>query len=111
MVYASPLGAFLTEYSVTNLFLPPILTLTANEIHIRRRMFLGLRSLDQKISVDRVASVRASSGVIWGGVAVETYGGATGILAINGLNKQDARLTAQVIERLANIGPYASKNV
>lgn len=106
VIRASPLGAMLAEQSPTALFFPPELILTEREIHIRRRSLMGLRTLDQKISVSRIASVRALSGVIWGGLMIETYGGsAGGDLAINGLDKEDARETAKVVERLANLAP------
>lgn len=104
VIYASPLGACLADASITALIFPPILTVTPNEIHIRRRMFFGLRTMDQKISVSRVASVRALQGIIWGGIVVETYGGASGDLGISGLNKEEARHTATLLEKMAHVG-------
>lgn len=103
VVYASPIGAAITEQSPTAIIFPPILTVGAKEIHIRRRSFLGLRTMDQKLAVDRVASVRALSGVIWSAIVIETYGGASGDLAISGLNKEEARETAAIIEGLAHL--------
>ena len=63
-------------------------------------MFLGLRTMDQKLQVSRIASVRAIDGVIWGGLVVETYGGSSADLAINGLDKREAKETAKLIEKL-----------
>ena len=103
VIYASPFGAAINEQSVTALIYPPVLTITPNEIHIRRRSFLGLRTMDQKISVSRVASVRAVKGIFWGGIVVETYGGASGDLAISGLDNEEARHTAGLLERLAHL--------
>jgi len=103
VIYASPLGALIAEQSLTGLFYPPSLKITPTEIHIQRRMFLGLRIVDQKISVARVASVRAVKGVIWGGIVIETYGGSQSDLAIGGLDKEDARQTARLIERVARL--------
>lgn len=105
IIESSPLGALLTDQSVTALFYPPIMTITATEIRIRRRQFLGMRTLDSKISISRIASVRVLDGVIWGGLVIETYGGAAGDLAIGGLDKEEARQTAMLIERLAEITP------
>lgn len=105
VIESSPLGALLTDQSVTALFFPPTLTITPSEIRIRRRQFLGLRTLDSKISVSRIASVRTLDGVVWGGLVIETYGGAAGDLAIGGLDKDDARQTAALIERLAEVTP------
>jgi hypothetical protein len=103
VVYSSPFGAMLLEQSATALVFPPVLTITPSEIRIRRRFFFGLRTSDQNISVTRVASVRATSGIVWGGIVVETYGGAAGVLSINGLDKQEARDTAMLIEKLAGL--------
>lgn len=104
VIEASPIGAAIVEQSVTALLYPPTMTITPTDIHIRRRMFLGLRTMDQKISVSRVASVRVLDGVIWGGIVVETYGGAAGDLAISGLDKEEARQTARLVERIAHVG-------
>ena len=95
-------GACITEVSITALLFPPVLTATPTEIHIRRRMFFGLRTMDQKLAVSRVASVRAVDGIIWGALVVETYGGSSADLAISGLDKAEAKDTAALIERLAH---------
>lgn len=105
VIEASPLGALVTDQSVTALFYPPTLTITPSEIRIRRRQFMGLRTLDSKISVSRIASVRTLDGMVWGGLIIETYGGAAGNLGIGGLDKDDARQTAALIERLAEVAP------
>lgn len=105
VIESSPLGALLTDQSVTALFFPPTLTITPTEIRIRRKQFMGLRTLDSKISVSRIASVRTLDGVMWGGLVIETYGGAAGDLGIGGLDKEDARQTATLIERLAEVSP------
>jgi len=108
IVESSPLGAAIVEQSVTALLYPPTMTITPTDIHIRRRMFLGMRTMDQKISVSRVASVRMLDGVIWGGIVVETYGGAAGDLAIGGMDKEEARQTAKLVERIAHVGSAAA---
>lgn len=100
VVYASPLGAMVSEMSATALLFPPILTITPAEIHVRRRALFGLRTLDTKLAVSRVASVRAIKGVFWSSIIVETYGGASGDLSIAGLDKAEARETATLIERI-----------
>jgi hypothetical protein len=105
VIESSPLGGLITDQSVTALFYPPIMTITATEIRIRRRQFMGLRTMDSKISVGRIASVRVLDGVVWGGLVIETYGGAAGDLAIGGLDKDEARQTAQLIERIAEVTP------
>lgn len=102
VIVASPLGAAIMDQSFTALLYPPILTVSPGEIHIRRRQFIGLRTLDQKLSVSRIASVRAVDGVIWGALIVETYGGASGDLAIGGLDKDEARRTAALVEQIAH---------
>lgn len=110
VIESSPVGAFLTDQSITALFYPPVMTITPSEIRIRRRMFLGMRTLDSKISVSRIASVRTLDGVIWGGLVIETYGGASGDLSIGGLDKDEARQTAVLIEKLAETAPMAKSD-
>lgn len=83
--------------------MPPVFKISSKEISIRRWQFFGLRTLDVKISVSRVASVRTIDGIFWGGLIIETYGGAAGDLAIGGLNKDDARKTAKLIEQIASL--------
>ena len=48
-ITASPVGAFFSEQSPTALFFPPVLTITNTEINVRRRMLMGMRTLDSKI--------------------------------------------------------------
>lgn len=100
VIEASPIGAAITEQLPTALFFPPKLTVTDKEVHVHRRSFFGLRHLDTRLSLTRVASVRALQGVFWGGVIVETYGGSSADLAINGLDKEEARQTAALLDRL-----------
>ena len=102
VIEASPIGAFFVDRSLTALIFPPTITISETEISMHRRMLLGLRKYDQKLAVSRIASVRAATGPIWGSVIVETYGGASGDLVINGLDKEDAAATAQLVERLAH---------
>lgn len=107
VIYASPIGAAITEGLPTALFFPPMLTVRPGEVHIHRRSFMGLRKMDQKLALTRIASVRALQGVFWGGIVVETYGGSSADLAISGLDKEEARQTAALLERLAHA--YAGK--
>jgi len=100
-VWASPLGAMIGEQSPTALFFPPQITITPEHVLIRKYTFLGLRRLDQKLSTAKIASVRFLKGVIWGGIIVESYGGAYSEIVIHGLNKEDARETAELLEKIA----------
>jgi hypothetical protein len=96
---ASPLGAMVSEKSLTALFLPPEITITRDEIHIRKWGLLGLRTYDQKISTSKIASVRFISGVVWGGIVIETYGGGIPDLLIQGLDKTEAHETVALMEK------------
>lgn len=100
VIEASPIGAAITEQLPTALFYPPVLTIDDKEVHVHRRSFLGLRKLDTRLALTRVASVRALQGIFWGGLVIETYGGSSADLAINGLDKEEARETAALLERL-----------
>ena len=100
-VWADNLGAMITEPSITALFFPPVLTITPNEARIRKWSLLGLRAYRQRISTQRIASVRFLKGVFWGGIVIETFGGASGDLVITGLRKSEAQEAAALLEKLA----------
>lgn len=98
---ATPLGGMICESSITALFLPPRLNISEEEIVVTKWSWLGLRSYQQKVALAKVASVRLLSGVIWAGLVVETFGGSIADLAVNGLDKAEARQTVQVLEKIA----------
>ncbi len=97
---ASPVGVLFSEFSITGLFFPPEIEIRGEEILLRRWMLLGLRTLDQRISTKKIASVRCLNGVIWGGLMIETFGGAMGDLVMHGLDKQRASETAHLLEQI-----------
>ena len=66
----------------------------------RRWGWLGLRRFEQKVSLGRVASVRATRGVFWSSLIIETQGGAMSDLVILGLNKAESAELAAEIERV-----------
>ncbi|NQT12914.1 MAG: hypothetical protein HQ582_09195 [Planctomycetes bacterium] len=97
-VRATNLGAFLTGGGLTGLFFPPIISVSQGRIRVQRWSFLGLRTHDQEIQVSRVASVRYTKGIIWGGLLVETFGGASDDLSEKGLHQDDARNMANQLK-------------
>jgi hypothetical protein len=97
---ANPFGVLFSEMSLTGLFFPPELEIHGDEVVLTRWSLLGLRRLDQRISTKKIASVRSLSGVIWGGLMVETFGGAMGDLAMGGLDKTKASETARMLEQI-----------
>jgi hypothetical protein len=94
-----PLGGMISEQSITNLFLPPLIVLNRREIVIKRWAWLGLRKYEQKVSLERVASVRSMRGIFWSSLVVETLGGAMSDLVIQGLNKAESEEMAGIIEQ------------
>ena len=60
----------------------------------------GLRTYDQKISINKIASVRYLSGVIWGGISIESFGGAISNILINGLDKEEAQKTVSILDEI-----------
>jgi len=94
-VRATSLGAFFTGGGLTGLLFPPIISVSEGRIRVTKWGFLGLRTHHQEIQVSRVASVRYTKGIIWGGLLVETFGGATEDLAERGLRQEDARDMAE----------------
>lgn len=101
---ANPFGVLFSELSITGLFFPPELTINGDELLLSRWSLLGLRRLDQRIAVRKIASVRYMSGVIWGGIVIETFGGAMGDLVMGGLDKPKANETAQLLEQIVATG-------
>lgn len=101
---ATPLGGMLCESSITALFIPPRIVIGEKEIVLTKWTWLGLRTYEQKVSLERVASVRLLSGVIWAGLVIETFGGSISDLGITGLDKSEARETAALLEKVAQHG-------
>ena len=97
-VRATRLGAFFTTGIITNLFLPPIIKIYAGRIMVTHWTLLGLRRHNQEIQVTRVASVRYTKGIIWGGILVETFGGASEDFKEKGLRQNDAREMAEQLK-------------
>ncbi len=97
---ASPIGAMFCEGSLTALFLPPVLQIEKGEIIVRKWTLFGLRTYDQKISISKIASVRYLSGIIWGGIRLETFGGAMSDILINGLDKEEAQKTVSILDNI-----------
>jgi hypothetical protein len=97
-VGATPLGSFFCNRSITGLVLAPMLRVTEHEVTLKSWSLLGLRSYEQRVPTARVASVRLVLGLFWGGIVIETFGGATGDIEITGLNKTEARDMAAIIE-------------
>jgi hypothetical protein len=104
-IWADNLGAMVTEPSITALFFPPELTITRAEAHLVKWSFMGLRTYRQRISTERIASVRTLRGVFWSGIVIETYGGSSSDLVITGLRKKEAQETAALLEGLSGDNP------
>jgi len=99
-IVSSPIGALFCEGSLTALFLQPELRIERGEIHVRKWTLFGLRTYDQKISINKIASVRYLSGVIWGGIRIETFGGTISDIVINGLDKEEAQKTVSILDEI-----------
>jgi hypothetical protein len=99
-VWSDSLGAMIVEPSITALFFPPELTVSSSEARIRKWSLMGMRTYRQRITLERVASVRYLKGVFWGGIVIETYGGSSSDLVIGGLRKKEAREVADLLEDL-----------
>ena len=97
-IRATHLGAFLAGGSFTGLFLPPIIRVSHGRITVTKWSFLGLRRHNLEIQVSRVASVRYTKGVIWGGLLVETFGGATQDMTEKGLRQDDAQTMVEKLK-------------
>ncbi|WDE96841.1 zinc ribbon domain-containing protein [Lentisphaera profundi] len=97
-VQATRVGALFTGGSITALFFPPIIKVSNGRINVTKWSFLGLRTHHQEIQVTRVASVRYTKGIIWGGLLVETFGGAAEDLSEKGLRQEDAKLMAEQLK-------------
>ena len=94
---ATHLGSLFTS-GITGFFLPPYISISAGRIHVRKWSFLGLRCHHQELQVSRVASVRYTKGIFWGGILVETFGGSAEDIAEKGLRQRDARSMAEQLK-------------
>lgn len=98
-VTATRLGALFTGRGrLTGLFLPPKIKIQGGRITVTKWEFFGLRCHHQEIQVSKVASVRYTKGVFWGGILVETYGGASEDFCESGLQQEDARTMAKQLK-------------
>jgi hypothetical protein len=97
-VEATRLGAWLGGGNFTGLFFPPVIAVSGGRIRVTRWTLLGLRTHHQEIQVSRVASVRYTKGVFWGGLLVETFGGAAEDISEKGLRQEDARYMAEQLK-------------
>jgi len=97
-VQATRLGSLLASGNITGLFFPPVIKVSNGRINVKKWSFLGLRTHHQEIQVTRVASVRYTKGIIWGGLLIETFGGAAEDLTEKGLKQEDAKLMAEQLK-------------
>ena len=97
-VRATRLGALFASNSFTGVLYPPIIKVSQGRINVTKWSFLGLRTHHQDIQVTRVASVRYTDGIIWGGLLIETFGGAAEDLSENGLRQDDAKMMAEQLK-------------
>jgi len=97
-VQATRMGALLASGSLTGFFFPPIIKVSKGRVNVKKWSFLGLRTHHQEIQVTRVASVRYTKGIIWGGLLIETFGGASEDLTENGLRQEDAKMMADQLK-------------
>jgi len=98
VVRATHLGAFFGGGSFTGVFLPPIIRVHGGLITVTKWTFLGLRRHSQEIQFSRVASVRYTKGIFWGGLLVETFGGASEDISEKGLRQEDAKMMAEQLK-------------
>ncbi len=97
-ITASRIEAFLGGSSLTALFHPPRFEVADGRIRMNKWSFLGLRAHQQEIRIDRVASVQYTKGIIWGGLLIETFGGATEDIRQKGFEQIEARDMAQALK-------------
>ncbi len=99
-IRATRLGGLLTSGRPTYFFHPPVIRVSEGRIRVTTWTFLGLRVSHQEIQVTRVASVRYTKGIIWGGLLIETFGGASEDMAQLGLPQEPAREMAEKLKAI-----------
>ena len=77
--------------------MPDILRITKDRLIIKRRAWLGLKSWEEEIRFDRIASLRVKKGFITGQIAIETNGGGLQELFLSNLWKWQANKTARAL--------------
>lgn len=97
---ATRLGAFLCTGNVTALLHPPRVEIAADRVRIFRWSFFGLRVSQHEIQFDRIASVQYTKGIFWGGLLVETYGGASDDVEQPGFDQDGARELVETLRRI-----------
>lgn len=95
---ATRMGCFFAGGSITGLMKPSVIQVFGDRIVVTRWELLGLRKHSYEIQHNRLASVRYTSGVLWGGLLLETFGGASEDLTEKGLRQADARFIAEELK-------------
>ena len=81
----------------TKWFFPPTISFDGGEVRIQRKSLFGLMSTDERIKLDRIASVRLAQGLLTAAVVIETMGGAQTDFRMACLPKGDARRFADMV--------------
>ena len=97
-VRATHLGAFFAGGNFTGLFLPPIINIHDGRVTVTKWTLLGLHQHNQELQVSRIASVRYTKGIFWGGLLIETFGGAAQDFAELGFRLDDAKQMAEELK-------------
>lgn len=101
-IVANRIGAFVTSGGVTALFHPPQLEVAGGRVRATRWSLFGLRVDTQEIRFDRIASVKYTKGIFWGGLLIETFGGATEDLNLKGFDQDAAFQMAEELKAVAS---------
>jgi len=102
-IAASPIGAFFSGGGLTSLFRPPRFEVSGGLVRLTKWSFLTLRVKQHEVRLDRVASVKYTKGVIWGGIYIETFGGATEDINQNGFDQIEARELAAQLKEIVSV--------
>jgi hypothetical protein len=81
----------------TGFFMPDVLRIENDRLIIRRRAWLGLKSWEEEIRFDRIASLRLKKGFLTGQIVIETNGGGLQELYLSNLWKWQANRTAKAL--------------
>ncbi len=78
-------------FTLTKWIMPPTISFDGKEVRIRRFAWFGISSTDERIKLDRIASVRIASSIMTSTVVIETMGGAQADFRMTRLPKKEAQ--------------------
>ncbi|WP_027339922.1 hypothetical protein [Halonatronum saccharophilum] len=82
----------------TSTLIPDTLSIQDNKVIVEKKTWLGLKNQQKRVTKDQLASVRINNGFFYSTIYLETTGGATEDISVDGIPKRKAKKAVIAIE-------------